>query len=180
MARRSKGGRGSKRSRAGARGSKGGAKQPLRTSREVHDQIRWDATLDERAFTVAYEERFAGLQEVPFLEFPTDGTIPWHRVWRYRVGELVVWSRRDRVDMLHGSGGGQLADVEAVRAACARVRSAPAQRDPAAQKRRARRPRANDDADERPVARPAYRFDADAKRWIEAVPPADAASAPRG
>ena len=38
----------------------GSKRTTLKTSREIHDRIRWDPSLDERAFVVVYEERFTG------------------------------------------------------------------------------------------------------------------------
>ncbi|MCX4241781.1 poly(A) polymerase [Paraliomyxa miuraensis] len=98
----------------------GGKRKSLETSRVLHDRIRWDPTLDERAFVVVYEERFTGRRERSFTEFPTDGEIPWHRVWEYRVGELVVWSREQRIDLLFGSGDTTEPAVATVRAAIER------------------------------------------------------------
>lgn len=94
----------------------------LQTSRVLHERIRWDPSFDERAFTVVYEERFTGRRERPFTEFPTTGEIPWHRVWEYRVGELVVWSRAERIDLLFGSGDSGQPEHERVHEAIARVR----------------------------------------------------------
>lgn len=96
----------------------------LKTSREIHDRIQWDASLDERAFTLVYEERFTGRRSRAFVEFPTDGEIPWHRVWEYRVGELLVWSREQRVDLLFGSGDTPRPQLDEVRAAIVRWQAA--------------------------------------------------------
>jgi len=97
----------------------GSKRTTLKTSREIHDRIRWDPSLDERAFVVAYEERFTGRQTRAFTEFPTDGEIPWHRVWEYRVDALVVWSREARTDLLFGSGDTPAPRLDEVRAAIA-------------------------------------------------------------
>ncbi len=153
-------------------------KSPLRTSRQVYDQIRWDPALDERAFTIGYEERFAGLTELPFQEFPNDGTIPWHRVWHVRVGALVVWSRRERVDLLHGTGDTETADTEAVLAAIATVRAQEDRSDraQASARRRRRRRGASGRAEPEPElqALPVYGFDRGRARWIPR--PVDAAT----
>lgn len=98
------------------------ARKTLKTSREIHDRIQWDPSLDERAFVVFYEERFTGRRARAFTEFPTDGEIPWHRVWEYRVDDLVVWSREQRVDLLFGSGETPRSGIDDVRAAIERWR----------------------------------------------------------
>ncbi len=95
----------------------------LRTSREVYDRIRWDPNLDERVFLIGYEERFSGLQERSFAEFSGEGEIPWHRVWHFRVGDLMVWNRAERIDRLFGSGE-VAAEPERIREAIARARAA--------------------------------------------------------
>jgi poly(A) polymerase len=100
----------------------GSKRKPLKTSREIHDRIQWDPSLDERAFVVVYEERFTGRRPREFTGFPTDGEIPWHRVWEYRVDELVVWSREGRIDLLFGSGDTERARLDEVRAAIERWR----------------------------------------------------------
>ncbi|MCA9706975.1 MAG: DUF504 domain-containing protein, partial [Myxococcales bacterium] len=97
----------------------------LRTSREVYDRIRWDPTLDPHAFTIGYEERFAGRRERAFAEFPTDGEIPWHRVWYFRVGALRVWCRDEREDLLFGSGRTGQPQLDRIQAAIAELGSAP-------------------------------------------------------
>ncbi|MCB9755171.1 MAG: DUF504 domain-containing protein [Myxococcales bacterium] len=154
-------------------------KTALRTSRQVIDQIRWDPALDERAFTVGYEERFDGLTEIPLVEFPTDGSIPWHRVWHVRVEALTVWSRRDRVDLLHGTGDSLAPDTDTVLAAIARQRAAAelptAPRRAARTRKRPRRPLDVDAIELEPRA--VYRHDAARGRWIARAPEA-AAPAP--
>jgi 2'-5' RNA ligase/uncharacterized protein (UPF0248 family) len=77
-------------------------RQKLRTSREVYDQIRWDPRLDAAAFTIGYETRDEGTQEIALPSFDPEGEIPWHRIQFIRRGETVVWDRRLRVDLLAG------------------------------------------------------------------------------
>ena len=77
-------------------------RQKLRTSREVYDQIRWDPRLDAAAFTIGYETRDEGTQEIPLPSFDPEGEIPWHRIQFIRRGETTVWDRRLRVDTLAG------------------------------------------------------------------------------
>ena len=72
----------------------------LPTSQEIYDRIRWDPGLDESLFTIGYEDREQGLQEVPFSCFIPGGDVPWHRIQYFRMGETVVWDRRTRTDLL--------------------------------------------------------------------------------
>ncbi|MGB1014965.1 MAG: DUF504 domain-containing protein, partial [Nannocystaceae bacterium] len=85
-------------------GTRRGKPANLRTSREVYDRLRWDAAFELAAFTVGYEERFSGLRESPLAKFAATGDIPWHRVWHIRVGPLMIWDRKQRIDLLFGSG----------------------------------------------------------------------------
>lgn len=83
----------------------------LATSRQTYHRIRWDPRLDARQFTIGYEDRSHGEQELAFLEFVPDGDIPWHRVWWFRRGDEVVWDRRRRIDRLGRVGDGSVADA---------------------------------------------------------------------
>ena len=76
----------------------------LRTSREVYMRVRWDASFDETQFLIGYDDRAAGMKEIPFTEFVPDGDIPWHRVWYFRSGDVVYWDRARKVDLIFGSG----------------------------------------------------------------------------
>jgi 2'-5' RNA ligase/uncharacterized protein (UPF0248 family) len=80
----------------------GEPQRKLRTSREVYDQIRWDPRLDPAAFVIGYETRDAGIQEIDLPSFDPQGEIPWHRVQHIRQGEVTVWDRRERLDLLDG------------------------------------------------------------------------------
>ncbi len=72
----------------------------LPTAKQVYDRICWDAGFDRRCFTLGFETRDRGIQEMPLTAFVPGGDIPWHR-WRYlRCGETVVWDRRTRTDRL--------------------------------------------------------------------------------
>ncbi|MGC4117420.1 MAG: RNA repair domain-containing protein [Myxococcales bacterium] len=84
-------------------------KPALRPSVDVYNRIRWDARFDPSRFTIGYETRDQGMQELPFLDFVPGGDIPWHRIWYFRDPTGVVWDRRTRVDRILGSG-----DAEAV------------------------------------------------------------------
>lgn len=80
--------------------TEGDARQKLRPSREVYDQIRWDPRLDPAAFTIGYDTRDAGTEEIPLPSFDPEGEIPWHRIHYIRRGPTHVWDRRRRVDLL--------------------------------------------------------------------------------
>lgn len=53
----------------------------LRTSKDVYDRIKWDLSesSDVKLFYIGYEDRFEGMQELPFLDYVPGGDIPWHR-----------------------------------------------------------------------------------------------------
>lgn len=89
------------------------AKPALRPSVDVYNRIRWDARFEPARFTIGYETRDLGLQELPFLDFVPGGDIPWHRIWYFRDPTGVVWDRRTRVDRIFGSG-----EPEAVPSIC--------------------------------------------------------------
>ena len=129
---------------------------PLRTSREVYDQIEWDARLDAGAFVVDYEERLSGkMRAMAFPDFVPGGDIPWHRVWSFRIGERVVWDRKTRTDLLLGAAG--MPDAPAPSAPPALVSATPA---------------GSNALLRRPLT--AYRFDPAQEAWV----PVTAASPP--
>ncbi len=78
----------------------GRQREPLRTSREVYDRVRWDPQLDPERFTVVYEDRERGEVEVPLPGFDPEGEIPWHRVQAFKRDGVTVWDRRERIDLL--------------------------------------------------------------------------------
>ncbi|HEY3448770.1 MAG TPA: poly(A) polymerase [Myxococcales bacterium] len=79
-------------------------KPALRPSVDVYNRIRWDARFDPARFSIGYETRDQGMQEMPFLDFVPGGEIPWHRLWYFRDESGIVWDRRTRVDRIFGSG----------------------------------------------------------------------------
>lgn len=76
----------------------------LRTSREVYHRIKWDPSFEENLYVIGVKERFAGMVEVPLVEFVPDGEIPWHRVWYFAKGRERVWDRESKLDHIFGSG----------------------------------------------------------------------------
>ncbi len=83
----------------------------LRTSRDVYNRLRWDPSYDATRFVIAYSGREEGLVEVPLTAWDPKGPIPWHRVESIRMGQLVVWDRRRRIDRIFGSGATPPAEV---------------------------------------------------------------------
>lgn len=72
----------------------------LPSSKEIYNRIRWEPGLDGAWFTIGFEDRDAGLQEIPFQSYVEGGDIPWHRIQYIRCGDSVIWDRRTRLDAL--------------------------------------------------------------------------------
>lgn len=145
------------------RDKQGPQRRPERGLRPVQDvvgRIRHDPTFDASRFTVGYEERFAGLREAPLKEFVGEGEIPWHRLWTVKAGDLIVWDRKNRIDLVFGSGDSDAPDLAAIARACAPVEAPP----PPPTKRRAGAPAPI--AEPAFVARPCFRFDASRGAWL--------------
>ena len=150
---------------------KNGPARPDRGLRPVQDvigRIRFDAALDVARFTVGYEERFAGVREAPLAGVLGEGEVPWHRIWFIKAGALVVWDRRQRIDLILGSGVSPAPDLATVQRACA-PQSGPSE--PPTRRTRAPAPAA------RFVGQPCFRFDHAHAAWVphaaaarEAVP----------
>jgi poly(A) polymerase len=129
----------------------------LRPVQDVVGRIRHDPLFDASRFTIGYEERFSGLREAPLKEFLGEGEIPWHRLWTVKAGDLIVWDRKNRIDLVFGSGDSAAPDLAAIARACAPIEAPP----PPAPKRRGNHR-------EPPVfvARPCFRFDAARDAWL--------------
>lgn len=93
----------------------------LRPVQDIVGRIRFDPIFDAAHFTIGYEERFAGVREAPLADFLGEGEVPWHRIWFIKAGPLIVWDRRERIDLVFGSGISQAADLAAIQRACAAV-----------------------------------------------------------
>ncbi|MCY1071482.1 RNA repair domain-containing protein [Nannocystis sp. RBIL2] len=133
-------------------------RQGLRPVQDVVGRLRFDATFDVRRFVVGYEERFAGVREAPLAEFLAgDNEIPWHRIFFIKAGELIVWDRRARIDLVFGSGDSPAADHAAIARACA-----PAPVAAPAPTRRSK-PRPGPAVFE---TRPCFRFDPSRGAWL--------------
>lgn len=134
----------------------------LRPVQDVVGRLRFDPSFDARRFVVGYEERFAGVREAPLADFLAgDNEIPWHRIFYIKAGELVVWDRRARIDLVFGSGDSPAADHAAIARACAPA-APPA---PAARRGKSRL------APGGFVARPCYRFDPARGAWAPVATP---------
>jgi len=78
-------------------------KPKLRTSEDVYKRIKHDDNLHSEDYSIVYEDHKFGDQEVAFDEFDKE-TIPFHRIWLYKRGGEIIWDRKNRVDLLFGSG----------------------------------------------------------------------------
>jgi|GEM_PF-1749093 len=139
---------------------KNGPARPDRGLRPVQDvigRIRFDAALDVARFSVGYEERFAGVREAPLAGVLGEGEVPWHRIWFIKAGSLVVWDRRERIDLILGSGVSPAPDLAAVQRACAPQPGAPE-----VQTRRIRAP----GPAAKFVGQPCFRFDPMRAAWV--------------
>ncbi|KAF8529071.1 hypothetical protein BU17DRAFT_36825 [Hysterangium stoloniferum] len=87
----------------------------LRTSSDIYNRIMWDRELNAEDYVIGYEDRFSGLMETPLLNWKRDVVdeefVPFHRVmhFRRRSDGLLVWDRKNKIDLIFGSGIGQQA-----------------------------------------------------------------------
>jgi len=88
-------------------------KQRMRTSEEVYNRVKWDSEIQAQYsrndIMVGYLDRFDGMQETPFNKLRSWGDIysdkyfvPFHRVWYFRCGEVIIWDREKRIDLVFG------------------------------------------------------------------------------
>ena len=136
---------------------KGRGAAGLRPVQDVVSRIRFDAKLDAARFVVGYEERGAGIRESPLPLFVAGGDVPWHRVRYVKAGDLTVWDRQARVDLVFGTGDTPAADLSTITAP--RPAAPPATAKPAGQRRAAFDPAA------------CLRFDPATGGWVPAGPP---------
>ena len=94
----------------------------LRPAKDILSRIRHDPALDEDDFIVGYHDRHADVMEMPVKswtgggDFTEEEWIPQHRILYYRrKGENgeKVWDRKERIDLLFGSGIGDGSKDEA-------------------------------------------------------------------
>lgn len=87
---------------------------PLRPANDILSRIRHDPALDVADFVVGYQDRHADVMELPVAEWKGGGDtteeefIPQHRIlyFRRKGDEKRIWDRKERVDLLFGSGHG--------------------------------------------------------------------------
>lgn len=145
------------------RDTQGAGKRPDRGLRPVQDivgRIRFDPLLDVRRFSIGYEERFAGVREAPLADFIGEGEIPSHRIWYVKAGALVVWDRKERIDLVFGSGDSPVADLAAILKAC----------EPEPVTAVAAAPKGKRKAAAEFVALPCFGFDVARGEWVVARP----------
>lgn len=89
-------------------------KTSLRPAKDVLSRIRHDPALDNDNFIVGYQDRHADVMELPVALWKGGGDvteeefIPQHRILYFRRKDdgVRVWDRKERVDLLFGSGQG--------------------------------------------------------------------------
>ncbi|MFO0548573.1 MAG: RNA repair domain-containing protein [Polyangiaceae bacterium] len=79
----------------------------MRTSEEIYNRIRWDASLDAARFTIGLDVHGASLKRVAFSDFVAGGDIPWHRVVAFEADGVTVWDRRAGLDILDRTEAGR-------------------------------------------------------------------------
>lgn len=95
----------------------------LRPAKDILSRIRHDPALDDDQFIVGYHDRHADVMEMPVTawtgggDFTEEEWIPQHRILYFRrKGEngQKVWDRKERIDLLFGSGfgGGSKGEVK--------------------------------------------------------------------
>ena len=87
------------------------ARSPLRPALDVLNRLRFDSKFAVDDYVIGYEDRHAGIMEMPVTSWKTsDNTmedfIPQSRIVYYKrkVDGVEVWNRRKRLDIIFGSG----------------------------------------------------------------------------
>jgi endonuclease/exonuclease/phosphatase family metal-dependent hydrolase len=76
-------------------------KQKMATITEVYNRIVWDTRLNRNLFIAGFHERVSDtIREKPLAQWDERGDIPWHRVRYIRCGDVVVWDREERIDLI--------------------------------------------------------------------------------
>ncbi len=87
---------------------------PLRPAKDILSRIRHDPALDDADFIVGYHDRHLDVMEISVTSW-TGGSdvteeefIPQHRIlyFRRKGDGIKVWDRKERIDLLFGSGLG--------------------------------------------------------------------------
>ena len=93
---------------------------PLRPANDILSRIRHDPALGVADFIVGYQDRHADVMELPVAEWKGGGDttdeefIPQHRIlyFRRKGNEKRIWDRKERVDLLFGSGHGDGKEIK--------------------------------------------------------------------
>eukprot|EP01124_Arcella_intermedia_P023533 TRINITY_DN3755_c0_g1_i1.p1 TRINITY_DN3755_c0_g1~~TRINITY_DN3755_c0_g1_i1.p1 ORF type:complete len:140 (-),score=36.94 TRINITY_DN3755_c0_g1_i1:82-501(-) len=67
---------------------------------EVYKKIKNHPGLDSAQFTIGYEDRFTGVEEVEFEAFREDMTlvdVPFHRVRYVKHKNEIIWDKKDGI-----------------------------------------------------------------------------------
>ena len=75
-------------------------KEKLRTAKNIIDKIEWDENIDKKEFRVGYLDKFTGVLEISFEELLVSTEIKEYRIEYFRRNGEIVWSKKDRVDIL--------------------------------------------------------------------------------
>uniref|UniRef100_A0A914XIY5 Uncharacterized protein n=1 Tax=Plectus sambesii TaxID=2011161 RepID=A0A914XIY5_9BILA len=87
--------------------------QGMKPAQAVISRVLWDESLPVDKFVVGYIDRFIGVIEKPFDAFcwqsfaevdPETSAIPRHRIQYFKLGDLIVWDKTKRLDLIFGSG----------------------------------------------------------------------------
>ncbi|KAI0872669.1 hypothetical protein GGS24DRAFT_466649 [Hypoxylon argillaceum] len=82
----------------------------FRSSADVINRIRWDPNMDSGDYIVGYEDRFLGTKERALDAWKSEQTdeefIPQHRIlyFKRKSDGVMVWDRKERRDIIFGSG----------------------------------------------------------------------------
>jgi uncharacterized protein (UPF0248 family) len=76
--------------------------QRLRPVPDVMSWIRWHPSSNPDDFVVGYDDRFLGVQEVPFSAWDGELSkdVPLHRIVYFKRNGKIVWDKRDRTDLI--------------------------------------------------------------------------------
>jgi len=82
----------------------GNDRKGLRSSEDVYHKLKWNSKLDSSEYSIVYEDRFLGLQEVTFANFKKcdddELGVPWHRVQFFKRNGEIVWDRKNKIDKI--------------------------------------------------------------------------------
>ena len=96
--------------------------RPLRPAQEILSRLRYDPVLSLQSYTIGYLDRHAPeAMEMPLEQWKggdvTDEEfIPLHRILWFRRDHdgVKVWDRKERLDLVFGTGRGSAEDEQAI------------------------------------------------------------------